>query len=134
MANLLSSYMPWWAKKASSTTSSQVEVPIVAVPDVDNPLPVKRAKEITSDTQQQLIRRSHRRGVSIPTVIIIAVICFLLGSLVRSILSPTDFVIVKAHDELTDLDDHLGWRRLTRLVEVKYLFRGNDLIIGIAHA
>lgn len=63
-----------------------------------------------------------------------ACICFLLGSLVRSILSPTDFIIVKNAGEMADLDEHGHWRRLTRLIELKYIFRGNDLIIGVAHA
>lgn len=126
--------MPWWAKKTPSVASSQPDSLLVGPLDKDKPLPKPGSQEITTEIQHPPKQRLLSRGVSIPTVLIIGIICFLLGSLVRSLLSPTDFVVVKHSDELAELDDHIGWRRLTRLVELKYIFRGNDLIIAIAHA
>lgn len=78
--------------------------------------------------------QAPRRSISLPTAFILCFIFFLLGSLFRSLLSPTDFVIVENASDPTYLDEHVGWRRLTRLIEFKYLLRDGDLIIGIAHA
>jgi hypothetical protein len=92
-------------------------------------LPKEPAQIVTTIAQQR-----RQLGISIPAALILGFICFLLGSLVRSLLSPADFVIIKNVADLTDLDEHGNWRRLTRLIELKYLLRGNDLIIGIVHA
>ena len=97
-------------------------------PSVTEP-PKEPARVVTTIAQQRL-----QLGISLSAALILAFICFLLGSLVRSLLSPADFVIVKNAVDLTDLDEHGNWRRLTRLIELKYVLRGNDLIIGIVHA
>jgi hypothetical protein len=59
----------------------------------------------------------------VSTLVVVAVIAFLLGSLLRSLISPADFVYV----------GHEGggsWREIRRLVEVKYVFGGWDLQIA----
>jgi hypothetical protein len=64
------------------------------------------------------------------TVLIIALIAFLIGSLLRSLLSPADFIYV-----VTDLQDaeegSAGWREIRRLLEVKYIVGGWDFQIAV---
>ncbi|KAH7890937.1 hypothetical protein F5I97DRAFT_1840039 [Phlebopus sp. FC_14] len=64
------------------------------------------------------------------TVLIIAIIAFLIGSLLRSLLSPADFIYVA-----TDIHDaeemKAGWREIRRLVEVKYIVGGWDFQIAV---
>jgi hypothetical protein len=77
------------------------------------------------------------RAMSVPrqeyplrAVILIALIAFLLGSLLRSLLSPSDFIYV-----VTDVGSleqvESGWREIRRLVEVKYLVGGWDFQIAV---
>jgi len=70
------------------------------------------------------------RRYPISTIIIIALISFLIGSLLRSLLSPADFIYV-----VTDLEEGgettKGWREIKRLVEVKYLLGGWDFQIAV---
>lgn len=66
------------------------------------------------------------------TVLVAALIAFLIGSLLRSLLSPADFIYV-----VTDLRDAEeannvgGWREIRRLLEVKYLVGGWDFQIAV---
>jgi hypothetical protein len=64
------------------------------------------------------------------TVLIVGVIAFLIGSLLRSLLSPADFIYV-----VTDLKEAEqisgGWREIKRLLEVKYILGGWDFQIAI---
>jgi hypothetical protein len=64
------------------------------------------------------------------TVIVIGLIAFLIGSLLRSLLSPADFIYV-----VTDLQDategNTGWREIKRLFEVKYIVGGWDFQIAV---
>lgn len=64
------------------------------------------------------------------TVLIIGLISFLFGSLLRSLLTPADFVFIS--QDLNDLEDGRGhWREIKRLVEFKYAIGGWDFLIGI---
>jgi hypothetical protein len=99
----------------------------VTTGDVQELIPQEKDKQSTVTSPQ-----IRRHSISIPTAFLIGFICFLLGSLFRSLLSPTDFVIVKGAGDAY-MDEHVDWRRLTRLVELK-LSLTSDLIIGIAHA
>ena len=79
---------------------------------------------------------------SISTLIAAILIAFLLGSLLRSLLSPADFIYV-----VTDLPDapdgvtrapsgglglvESGWREIKRLVEIKYIVGGWDFQIAV---
>ncbi|KAL4062502.1 hypothetical protein V8B97DRAFT_1955248 [Scleroderma yunnanense] len=64
------------------------------------------------------------------TVLIIAIIAFLIGSLLRSLLSPADFIYV-----VTDVHDaeevSVGWREIRRLLEIKYIVGGWDFQIAV---
>ncbi|KAF8578800.1 hypothetical protein K439DRAFT_1395236 [Ramaria rubella] len=64
------------------------------------------------------------------TVLIIGLISFLFGSLLRSLLTPADFIYVSR--DLSELENgHDGWREIKRLVELKYAIGGWDLLIGM---
>jgi len=98
--------------------------------------PTKVQETVTANPEDKgkqviVVPLQTRRSVSIPTMFIIGLICFLLGSLVRSLLSPADFVVVKGAGD-PYIDENVDWRRLTRLIELK-LTTTKDLIIGIAH-
>ncbi|KAA1470286.1 hypothetical protein DENSPDRAFT_797515 [Dentipellis sp. KUC8613] len=64
------------------------------------------------------------------TVIVVALIAFLIGSLLRSLISPADFIYV-----VTDLKEAeevvAGWREIKRLLEVKYIVGGWDFQIAV---
>lgn len=71
-----------------------------------------------------------RQEYPLRVVILIALIAFLLGSLLRSLLSPSDFIY-----SVTDVGslEQVGgeWREIRRLFEVKYLVGGWDLQIAV---
>jgi hypothetical protein len=126
-------YTSWWAKRApdvpipESNPAAKGDELAVTTGDVQAPIPQEKDKQPTTTSLQ-----ARRHSISIPTAFLIGFICFLLGSLFRSLLSPTDFVIVKNTGDAY-MDEHVDWRRLTRLVELK-LSLTSDLIIGIVHA
>ncbi|KAH9962619.1 hypothetical protein BC827DRAFT_1340953 [Russula dissimulans] len=70
------------------------------------------------------------RRFTLWTVIVIGLISFLIGSLLRSLISPADFIYV-----VTDLGEvgemRGGWREVKRLVEVKYIVGGWDFQIAV---
>lgn len=66
------------------------------------------------------------------TVIIVALIAFLLGSLLRSLISPADFIYVVS--DLQEVDaSSVGshWREIRRLMELKYIVGGWDFQIAV---
>ncbi|KAJ7807288.1 hypothetical protein B0H14DRAFT_2873687 [Mycena olivaceomarginata] len=63
------------------------------------------------------------------TVVIIALIAFLIGSLFRSLLSPADFIYVVR--ELGEDEEAKGWREIRRLIEVKHLAWGYDVHLAL---
>ncbi|RDX51390.1 hypothetical protein OH76DRAFT_1401721 [Lentinus brumalis] len=64
------------------------------------------------------------------TVVIVALIAFLVGSLLRSLLSPADFIyVVTDKQDISNADT--GWRELKRLLEVKYVIGGWDFQIAV---
>lgn len=77
-------------------------------------------------TRQVVVRRSYPLSM----VIIVALIAFLVGSFLRSLLSPADFIYVVS--DRKDLEDmNAGWRELRRLFEVKYILGGWDFQIAV---
>ena len=63
-------------------------------------------------------------------VIIIGLISFLIGSLLRSLISPADFIyVVRDLGEAGEMRG--GWREVKRLVEVKYIVGGWDFQIAV---
>ena len=76
---------------------------------------------------------AQRVTVPLSSAIVIALISFLIGSLLRSLLSPADFVYVArdAQDMHDFGDEHGGWRELRRLMELRYIFGGWDLVVAV---
>lgn len=75
----------------------------------------------------------QRVTVPLSSAIVIALISFLIGSLLRSLLSPADFVYVArdAQDMHEFGDEHGGWRELRRLMELRYIFGGWDFMVAV---
>ncbi|KAL4251581.1 START domain-containing protein [Abortiporus biennis] len=70
------------------------------------------------------------RTYPLSTLIIVALIAFLLGSLLRSLISPADFIYVVS--DLKEVEDvSRGWREIKRLVELKYIVGGWDFQIAV---
>lgn len=77
---------------------------------------------------------AHERSTryQLSTVIMVALIAFLIGSLIRSMLSPADFVYVVS--DLNDVPGDTmvsGWREIKRLLEVKYIIGGWDFQVAL---
>jgi len=75
--------------------------------------------------------QAQRPMYPMPTVIIVALISFLIGSLLRSLLSPAEFVA-----EMPSGGEGAGkgayeWREIKRLVEIKYLVGGWDFVVAV---
>lgn len=67
---------------------------------------------------------------SLSIILVAALIAFLIGSLLRSLLSPADFIYVVT--DIKDAEDvSTGWREIRRLVEVKYIVGGWDFQIAV---
>ena len=62
------------------------------------------------------------------TVVIVALIAFLVGSLLRSLLSPV--YVVTDKKEMGSVGG-AGWREMKRLLEVKYVVGGWDFQIAV---
>ncbi|THH28692.1 hypothetical protein EUX98_g5497 [Antrodiella citrinella] len=65
------------------------------------------------------------------TLIIAALIGFLLGSLLRSLISPADFIYVSTDMKDVESTAASGWREIRRLVEIKYILGGWDFQIAV---
>jgi hypothetical protein len=79
---------------------------------------------------------AHSRGSAtvrtypLSTVIIVGLIAFLIGSLLRSMLSPADFVYVVG--DLGNVEGvSAGWREIRRLLEIKYIVGGWDFQVAL---
>lgn len=75
-------------------------------------------------------RRTGTGTYPLSTVVIVALIAFLVGSLLRSLLSPADFIYVVT-DEKEIGNVSVGWREIKRLLEVKYVVGGWDFQIAV---
>lgn len=85
---------------------------------------------------QQLLgprRGQGSRQYPLATLVIVALIAFLIGSLLRSLLSPADFIYVvtnmKEAEEANKVSGG-GWREIRRLLEIKYILGGWDFQIA----
>ncbi|GAA5942051.1 uncharacterized protein JCM15063_004284 [Sporobolomyces koalae] len=90
----------------------------------------------------------QKRGYSLGSVIAVALIAFLLGSFLRSLLTPADYIVYHAVPAtssatsssvagdsvekalLTAFDPHRRWKEAKRLVELRTGFVGWDLIVA----
>lgn len=68
----------------------------------------------------------------VSTLIVIALIAFLIGSLFRSLLSPADFIyVVQDIGEAEEAQvEGAGWREMRRLFEIKHILGGWDFQIA----
>ncbi|KAJ7585039.1 hypothetical protein C8J56DRAFT_949719 [Mycena floridula] len=88
------------------------------------------------DAERDTIRAGPRH-YSRSETIFIALIAFLIGSLLRSLLSPADFIYVvtdlqNAKDvDVNSWSNGNGWREIRRLFEMKYIAGGWDFQIAI---
>ncbi|KAG6909793.1 hypothetical protein DXG01_015286 [Tephrocybe rancida] len=74
--------------------------------------------------------RPDTRGRQFPlsTVLVVALIAFLIGSLLRSLLSPADFIYFVT--DVKEAEEAGGWREIRRLLEVKYILGGWDFQVA----
>ncbi|TRM58793.1 hypothetical protein BD626DRAFT_179652 [Schizophyllum amplum] len=84
---------------------------------------------------QRITKQAAAPGRMHPTstLIVVALVAFLLGSLLRSLLSPADFIYVAAdiHDTPQNAQAYSGWREIKRLLEIKYLVGGYDFQVAL---
>jgi hypothetical protein len=69
------------------------------------------------------------RTYPLSMIAIVALIAFLIGSLLRSLLSPADFIYVAKDLEAAGMES--GWREIRRLFEIKRVFGGWDFQIAV---
>jgi len=66
------------------------------------------------------------------TLVFVGLIAFLIGSLLRSLLSPADFIyVVGDRNDIREAQFGGEWREIRRLLEIKYLFGGWDFQIAV---
>lgn len=105
-------------------------------------------------TATAAVRALNVKNFSLATLILVALASFLLGSLVRGLTSPADFVLVPSSPSAAggsagdaalfevrrmlqgwegQPSGDVAWRELRRLVEIKRIIAGWDLVVAIAH-
>jgi len=95
-----------------------------ALPTIPEPAMIG-IKEATP-AQDFLFDRKHSGA----RLIIVALIAFLVGSLLRSLISPADFIYMGSTTPSERLDGD-GWRQVKRLVEIKYGWWGWDFVVAV---
>ncbi|KAF8677671.1 START domain [Rhizoctonia solani] len=109
---------------AEKESKSQTQEPQPEAQALEQP---KTPAVVPTEPRQLLLDRQH----STMTLLIVAIIAFLVGSLLRSLISPADFIYMgstKSPNENTDAD---GWRQVKRLVEIKYAWWGWDFVVAV---
>ncbi|KZT41749.1 hypothetical protein SISSUDRAFT_1000411 [Sistotremastrum suecicum HHB10207 ss-3] len=116
---------------SGSTPSSALQPPST---QINTPSPSSQSQPSHSsspspDGSTATITTFANRRYPLATVVIVALIAFLVGSLLRSLLSPAEFVVhVTSSDEAYHAE---GWREIKRLVEIKYLVGGWDFVVAV---
>ena len=92
----------------------------------------------TSDGNDKAQENESRGGgdtaklYPLTTVLLVGLIAFLIGSLLRSLLSPADFIyVVTDLREAEEANNVGGWREIRRLLEIKYLVGGWDFQVAV---
>nr|XP_019050191.1 hypothetical protein I302_00616 [Kwoniella bestiolae CBS 10118]OCF29121.1 hypothetical protein I302_00616 [Kwoniella bestiolae CBS 10118] len=88
-----------------------------------------REENNASSSTMIIDKKIFQPVVSLPGLMIACIICLLLGSLLRSLLSEADFVIYQ--QGTTEIEGHEHWRELKRLAEFRIGWN-RDLIVAIA--
>lgn len=77
-------------------------------------------------------RSETAKSYPLTTVLLVGLIAFLIGSLLRSLLSPADFIyVVTDIREAEEANNVGGWREIRRLLEIKYLVGGWDFQVAV---
>jgi len=124
-------------KKTSPLTAmeSTSNVTSTHVPDllVNEGVSKDNGKSVLPQLTPNALCVAQRVTVPLYSAIVIALISFLIGSLLRSLLSPADFVYVArdAQDMHEFGDEHGGWRELRRLMELRYIFGRWDFVVAV---
>ena len=137
-----SSSVTWIAgnlgKKTSPSTATDSTSPgsPTHVPDSSANEGVSEDPEMSALPQSvtsSALLMAQRVTIPLSSVIAIALISFLLGSLLRSLLSPADFVYLArdAQDMHEVGDEHGGWRELRRLMELRYILGRWDFVVAV---
>ncbi|KZT07214.1 uncharacterized protein LAESUDRAFT_699007 [Laetiporus sulphureus 93-53] len=138
LMRFLNAYSSPWTRftgqsRRSSMTSSPAPLPGAmprSPPEDSIGKDVSAASEAQSEQVGLLTRNAANRMYPLSTVVIIALIAFLMGSFLRSLLSPADFIyVVSDRKELEGMNT--GWREIRRLLEVKYIVGGWDFQIAV---
>jgi hypothetical protein len=83
-------------------------------------------------TQENESRSETAKSYPLTTVLLVGLIAFLIGSLLRSLLSPADFIyVVTDLREAEEASNVGGWREIRRLLEIKYLVGGWDFQVAV---
>ncbi|GJJ11421.1 hypothetical protein Clacol_005654 [Clathrus columnatus] len=81
-------------------------------------------------SQIHITHTATKRLYPLSTVLIIGLISFLFGSLLRSLLTPADFIYMSK--DLSEVDgERKGWREIKRIVELKQIIGGWDFLVGV---
>ncbi|KAG8718152.1 hypothetical protein FRC09_013088 [Ceratobasidium sp. 395] len=111
-------------EKVIKPPPSPVPAPLPTIPE---PVAVQVQEQIP--VQNFFFDRRHSGA----RLIIVALIAFLVGSLLRSLISPADFIYM-APDSPNSPSmtlDASGWRQVKRLVEIKYAWWGWDFVVAV---
>ena len=112
----------------SGTTEPVGGADVIGVTNSDATSP-----EGSNSTQGQQTMSTTRR-YSFSTLVFVGLIAFLIGSLLRSLLSPADFIYVVGDiNDMREAQFGGEWREIRRLLEIKYLFGGWDFQIAVVH-
>lgn len=131
-------------KTESSSRPSSVSTPHIGRLDSARTIvpSISLCSSTTSQSTMAVVRSAIVPRFSISTLLAATLIAFLLGSLLRSLLSPADFIYVVT--DLGDVPDGVtrapggglgavepGWREIRRLLELKYIVGGWDFQIAV---
>ncbi|KAG6811308.1 hypothetical protein H0H92_008065 [Tricholoma furcatifolium] len=83
--------------------------------------------ETEAGTTTGTMARGRQFGMS--SVLVVALIAFLIGSLLRSLISPADFVYFVSDGK--EAEKGSGWREIRRLFELKSVVGGWDLQVAV---
>ena len=129
---------PFTRWTSSAKSNSQVQSPSLAssrrssgvVPAIPGGLGEDETRKLQSTSTVTVPTSPPSRVYSLSVLLVVALIAFLIGSLLRSLLSPADFIYVVT--DIKDAEDvSIGWREIRRLVEVKYIVGGWDFQIAV---
>lgn len=110
-----------------SLTSSPVKTHVATLPEVK--LDVEPESSTIAPPSAVTEFKLLQPVISLPSLIVACLVCLLLGSLFRSLLSEADYVIYQPPGGVTPPGEH--WRELKRIIEWRIGWN-RDLIIAVA--